>query len=155
MTRDKLGPVTALEHNAGRYVAYSGEHTTAYGNRTAPTGEFFYYSLALHLDPEQAAVAIADLPVALILTGDMEHGLWPLTTDANCWHITEAFCRLRILPPATELHPNPVIAPADFTPARKRYLLDALLLSRRNDVAGAQQYIADMEAIRADLTDDH
>lgn len=148
-------PVGALEHNAGRYVTYSGEHTTAYGNHTAPTGEFFYYSLALHLDPDQAAAAIADLPVALILTGDMEHGLWPLTTATNCWHITEAFCRLRILPPAAELHPNPAIAPADFTTARKRYLLDALIHSRRNDVARAHQYIADMETIRAGLTEDH
>ncbi|MGI5138119.1 MULTISPECIES: hypothetical protein [unclassified Streptomyces] len=154
MTRETWTPVTALEHNAGWYVAYSGEHTTAYGNHTAPTGEFFYYSLALHLDPDQAA-AIADLPVALILTGDMEHGLLPLTTDTNCWHITEAFSRLRILPPAAELHPNPAIAPADLTAARKRYLLDALLHSRRNDVARAQQYIADMEAIRTGLTDHH
>ncbi|WP_326737010.1 hypothetical protein [Streptomyces sp. NBC_01022] len=41
MTLESWTPITALEHNAGRHVAYSGEHTTAYGARTAPTGEFF------------------------------------------------------------------------------------------------------------------
>ncbi|MEU4095541.1 hypothetical protein [Streptomyces sp. NPDC026673] len=153
MTPANWKPVITLEHNAGRHVAYSGDHTTVYGAHAAPTGEVFYYSLALHLDPDQAAATIADLPVALILTGDMEHGLLPLTTDTNCWHIAEAFCRLGILPPATELHPNPAIAPADFTIARKRYLLDALTLSRRNDVARARQYIADMHAIRAGFTE--
>ncbi|WP_406515559.1 hypothetical protein OH809_24825 [Streptomyces sp. NBC_00873] len=110
MTPENWTPIAALEHNAGRHVAYSGEHTTAYGQHPAPAGAFFYYSLALHLDPDQAAATIADLPVALILTRDMEHCLLPLTTDTNCWHIAEAFCRLGILPPATELHPNPVIA---------------------------------------------
>jgi hypothetical protein len=48
-------------------------------DHTAPAGEIFYYSLALHLDPDQAAAAIADLPVALILTRDMEHGPLPLS----------------------------------------------------------------------------
>ncbi|MFF0291081.1 hypothetical protein [Streptomyces sp. NPDC005262] len=151
MTPENWKPVTAPEHNAGRHVAYNGEHTTAYGAHTAPTGELFYYILALHLDPDQAAATIADLPVALILTGDMEHGLLPLTTDTTEWHITEAFCRLGILPPATELAPNPTTAPDDFTVARKRYLLDALLLSRRNDVVGAEQYIDDMQTIRTGL----
>ncbi|MGW1157816.1 hypothetical protein ACWD48_06220 [Streptomyces sp. NPDC002519] len=151
MTSQNWTPITALEHNAGRYVAYSGQHATAYGAHTAPAGEFFYYSLTLHLDPDQAAAAIADLPVALILTGDMEHGLMPTSTDTTCWHIAEAFCRLRILPPATELHPNPVTAPADFTADRKRYLLDALIHSRSNDIARAQQYLADMQTIRAGL----
>ncbi|MGW2700869.1 hypothetical protein [Streptomyces sp. NPDC001340] len=151
MTHENWTPITALEHNAGRFVAYDGPHTTAYGAHTAPHGEVFYYSLALHLDPDKAAAIIADLPVVLILTGEMEHGLLPLTNDAADWHIAEAFCRLRILPPATELHPNPAIAPASLTCARKLYLLDALMHSRRNDIARAQQYIADLQAIRTGL----
>ncbi|MFE4423866.1 hypothetical protein, partial [Streptomyces sp. NPDC056817] len=59
----------------------------------------------------------------------------------------------------TNDHGHPLFAPAaiwtdsssDLTADRKRYLLDALIHSRSNDIARAEQYLADMQTIRAGL----
>ncbi|MET9119888.1 hypothetical protein [Streptomyces sp. NPDC004528] len=148
-------PIEELTDDAGRNVLSNGEVITfGAAGKTVKGDQVDYYSLSLSMESDEAAELISDLPVALICTMDMEMGLVSLdmadrgTYQHSGWNIADAFCRLGILPPATEIY---LSAPEDglsLSPERQRYILDALARSHQLHAENMARRAKDLEDIR-------
>jgi hypothetical protein len=145
--------VEALEKLAGRHVPAESEYFVWFGPKPGHIDDW-YYSLALTHDEDVAAELIRDLPVALILSGrDMEHGLVPLyeagaPSGSQEWKLAEAFCRLGVLPPATELNLSRVEG-LDMSEETQQYVVAAMLRAWELHREFIDKQVEDLKALQS------
>lgn len=122
-------PIEELDVRAGRMVRFVGEFSNpydvasgkevlpdwrseciAFGRGKAPAENYYFsFSDESELEWDEMAALIEDLPVCLVMQGcEREMGLSPTTSMDEWmsgweWSIAEAFTRLGMLPPVTEI----------------------------------------------------
>jgi hypothetical protein len=156
-------PVEELQGFAGRQVHFVGEfedpwavythtvdlhdwreHYTRFGKTDKVPVENSYFSVSDMLDIEwnEMAERVDDLPVCVVMSGDMEMGLCPTSLEEGWqWSLVEAFTRLGVLPPTNDLYLSERMD-LPRSPELVRYLLEAFRAGVAHEVRVKQSLAA-------------
>jgi hypothetical protein len=156
-------PIEELQGLAGRHVHFVGEfddpwavythtvdlhdwreHYTRFGKTDKVPIENSYFSVSELLDIEwnEMAERVDDLPVCVVMSGDLEMGLCPTSLEEGWqWSLIEAFTRLGVLPPTNDLYLSERMD-LPRSPELVRYLLEAFRAGVAHEVRVKQSLAA-------------